>query len=172
MEELRDVMQIIDRYTDKFSDGDYLELCDKLKKAYNKRSDPVHLFEYTNFSIPSIGNDRATTIYFYDYFYEQALDLDLDFIHGQLEYLHTEYDKYKPLKRCSPRIKEQVKDHFCNIQDVDRSQLDDALIDNENFKYTCKVFMQLENEFRWKYREAIEKRIRLLELSEDNLAEI
>ena len=30
------VMQIIDRYTDKFSDGDYLQLCDKLKGRTTK----------------------------------------------------------------------------------------------------------------------------------------
>jgi hypothetical protein len=65
-----------------------------------------------------------------------------------------------------------VKEHFCNIQGVDRSELDDNLINDVNFKYTCKVFMQLENEFRSKYREAIEKRIRWMELSLDNLDEI
>jgi len=172
MEDLRDVLQIIDRYTDKISDGDYLELCDKLKRAYNKKSDPEHLFDYQNFSIPPIGSDEQTTIYFYDYFYERALDLDLDFLGGQMDYLHGEYEKHKPLKRCSPRIREQVKEHFCNIQDVDRSQLDETLLDTKNFNYTCKVFMQLENNFRWKYREAIERRIRLLESCQDNLAEI
>ena len=172
MEDLRDVLQIIDRYTDKISDGDYLELCDKLKRAYNKRSDPVYLFDYENFSIPAIGSDEDTTRYFYDYFYERAVELDMSFVVDQLGYLHREYETNQPLKRCSPRIKEQVKEHFCNIQGVDRSELDDNLINNANFNYTCRVFMHLENEFRSKYREAIEKRIRWMELSQDNLDDI
>tara|TARA_B110000902_G_scaffold91857_1_gene109066 strand:- start:1036 stop:1554 length:519 start_codon:yes stop_codon:yes gene_type:complete len=172
MEDLMGVMQIIDRYTDKFSDGDYLQLCDKLKRAYNKRSDPVYLFDYENFNISAIGSEEVTTQYFYDYFYERAVDLDMSFAADQLGYLHREYEIHQPLRRCSPRIKERVKEHFCNMQGVDRSELDDNLINDANFKHTCKVFVQLENEFRSKYREAIEKRIRWMELSLDNLDEI
>ena len=141
---------------------------------------PGGLFEITlsvwlivkGFNISAIGSEEVTTQYFYDYFYERAVDLDMSFVADQLGYLHREYEINQPLRRCSPRIKERVKEHFCNMQGVDRSELDDNLINDANFKHTCKVFVQLENEFRSKYREAIEKRIRWMELSLDNLDEI
>lgn len=52
MEDLQSVMSIIDRYTEAITEGDYLDLCNKLRDAYNKRTDPVYMFDYENFSIP------------------------------------------------------------------------------------------------------------------------
>lgn len=169
MEDLMSIMQIIDRYTDKISEGDYLEICDKLKQAYNKRSDPVYMFDYDNFTIPPVGPDEVTVHHFYDFYYERAVDLDSELLQDQMAYLHREYETYQPLRRASPRIKEQVKTHFCRIHGLDRTDLDEADINKKEFKRTCKTFMYLENSFRARYREAVEKRIRWLELSQDNL---
>ena len=109
MDDLISVMQIIDRYSDKFTEGDYLQLCGKLKKAYDKRSDPVYLFDYENITIPPVGPDEETVNYFYDYYYEKSVDMDGDFLGDQMAYLHREYEAHQPLKRASPKIKEQVK---------------------------------------------------------------
>jgi hypothetical protein len=47
--------------------------------------------------------------------------------------------------------------------------LDSADINKKQFAKTCKTFLYLENDFRAKYRETLERRIRWLELSQDNL---
>jgi hypothetical protein len=169
MDDLISVMQIIDRYSDKFTEGDYLQLCGKLKKAYDKRSDPVYLFDYENITIPPVGPDEETVNYFYDYYYEKSVDMDGDFLGDQMAYLHREYEAHQPLKRASPKIKEQVKVHFCRIHSLDRTELDSANINKKQFDRTCKTFLYLENDFRAKYRETLERRIRWLELSQDNL---
>ncbi len=169
MDDLVAVMQIVDRYSKSFIEGDYLQLCDRLKKAYDKRSDPVYLFDYENITIPPVGPDEETARYFYDYYYEKSVDMDGDFLGDQMAYLHREYDAHQPLKRASPKIKEQVKVHYCRIHGLDHTELDNADINKKQFAKTCKTFLYLENDFRLKYRETLERRIRWLELSQDNL---
>ena len=95
--------------------------------------------------------------------------MDGDFLGDQMAYLHREYDAHQPLKRASPKIKEQVKVHYCRIHGLDRTDLDSADINKKQFAKTCKTFLYLENDFRAKYRETLERRIRWLELSQDNL---
>ena len=52
MTELLRVMQIIDENSNVLPEGDYLEVCNLLKKSYDVRTDPVFLFEYDNFHTP------------------------------------------------------------------------------------------------------------------------
>lgn len=172
MEDLRSIMSIIDRYTEVMTEGDYLELCNKLRDAYNKRSDPVYMFDYENFAIPPVGPDDRTLQYFYETFYERAVDLDVDFVNEQVAYLSRELVLNRPLKRISPTIKEQVKVHYCRMRGIDRSQFDERNSGTKEFKMTCRTFMHLENSFREKYRDGIEQRIRWLTVAEDDLATI
>ncbi len=44
MDELLEVMQLIDKNSDKLSEGDYLDICNRLKNAYSKRADPEFFF--------------------------------------------------------------------------------------------------------------------------------
>ena len=69
MENLLRVMQIIDKHSDSFAEGEYLEVCNLLKDAYNKRADPVYLFDYDNFAIAPVGTTSLIFQYFYDYFF-------------------------------------------------------------------------------------------------------
>ena len=54
MTELLRVMQIIDQYSNVLPEGEYLEVCNILKKSYEERNDPVYLFDYDNFRIPPV----------------------------------------------------------------------------------------------------------------------
>jgi len=92
MTELLRVMQIIDENSNVLPEGNYLELCNLLKKAYEVRTDPVFLFEYEHFRIPPIAPVDMFQ-YFYDYYYDKSLRMDSDFIHGQIRYLEDELDR-------------------------------------------------------------------------------
>jgi hypothetical protein len=83
MDNLLGAMQIIDRNSTKFAEGDYLEVCNLLKKAYDRRSDPVYFFNYDDFRILPVGSESSGIIfeYFYDHYFEKALQFDSDFIH-------------------------------------------------------------------------------------------
>ncbi len=159
MDDLLKCMQIIDKYTENMSEIDYLTLCNSLRDAYNKRSDPVYLFDYDNFSIPPVGPDNRTLQYFYDHYYEKAVELDLDLVNQQMAYLRRELEINKPLKRISPKIKEQVKYHFCNLRGIEPGSLNENNINHTEFRTTCRTFLQLENVFRGKYCAAIEKKL-------------
>ena len=172
MEDLRSIMSIIDRYTEVMTEGDYLELCNKLRDAYNKRSDPVYMFDYENFAIPPVGPDDRTLQYFYEMFYERAADLDIDFVNEQLAYLSRELALNRPLKRVQPTIKAQVKYHYCRMNNLDRSQFDESMVHHKDFKATCRTFLYLENNFRAKYRNGLEQRIDWLTVASDDLTTI
>ena len=172
MNDLQKCMAIIDKYTDSINEGDYLSLCNLLRDSYNKMSDPVYLFDYDNFSIPPVGPDHRTLQHFFDHYYEKAVDLDLDLVNQQMGYLQRELDCSRPLRRISSKIREQVKEHFCALRGMERSQLDEDNINQYEFRRTCRTFLQLENSFRAKYREALQKRLHWLSIGTDDLETI
>ena len=111
MDNLLGVMQIIDRNSTNFAEGDYLEVCNLLKKAYDRRSDPVYFFNYDEFRILPVGPDTSslTFEYFYDHYFEKALQFDSDFIQGQLNYLHRECENASPIRRITQNIRDKVE---------------------------------------------------------------
>jgi len=160
MDNLQKVMQIIDKHSDSFAEGEYLEVCNLLKDAYNKRTDPVYLFDYDNFTIPPIGTSSLIFQYFYDYYFEKGLNMDSDFIQGQLEYLNREYE-----------MADKVERHCCSMHGFipGESTLEEIGIDPLEFRKLCKIYVSIENDFRAKYRETVERRIRWLEDADDRL---
>ena len=116
MDNLQKVMQIIDKHSDSFAEGEYLEVCNLLKDAYNKRTDPVYLFDYDNFTIPPIGTSSLIFQYFYDYYFEKGLNMDSDFIRGQIEYLQREYEMAGPIRRITRKVRDKVENHCCSIE--------------------------------------------------------
>ena len=164
MDDLLQAMQLIDKHSDKLPEGDYLDICNRLKNAYNKRSDPVYFFDYEDFAILPIGPTAETFQYFHDYYFDKALNLDSDFIQGQISYLQKEFNEARPIQRITKAVKEQVMRHYCNIHGIDMEDVQIGFSNND-----WKAYIDVENDFRLKYREAIEKRIQWLEQSDDHL---
>src|SRR6056300_1112497 len=154
MDDLLRVMQIIDSHSNVLPEGDYLELCNHLKNAYNKRADPVFFFDYEDFRIHRIGETEDTFRYFYDYYFDKALNIDSDFIQGQISYLQKELVEAQPIKRITKKVKERVIKHYCYMNGLG----------NEDVEIEFP-----EKEFRHRYRTAIEKRLEWLEQSDDRL---
>jgi len=171
MDNLLRAMQIIDGHSDKLPEGDYLELCNLLKDAYNKRSDPVFFFDYDAFDIPPIGSSMEIFTYFHDMYFEKALDLDSDYIDGQIQYLDKEFNYYRPIRRVTKNIKDSVLKHYCNIYDLPHEDmtLEQLEIGKDTFHNMCKTYINVENHFRMRYREAIEKRIQWLEEANERM---
>jgi hypothetical protein len=171
MDNLQKVMQIIDKHSDSFAEGEYLEVCNLLKDAYNKRTDPVYLFDYDNFTIPPIGTSSLIFQYFYDYYFEKGLNMDSDFIQGQLEYLNREYEMAGPIRRITQKVRDKVERHCCSMHGFipGESTLEEIGIDPLEFRKLCKIYVSIENDFRAKYRETVERRIRWLEDADDRL---
>ena len=193
MDELLSVMQLIDKNVDKLPEGDYLEICNRLKKAYNKRADPEFFFDYETFDIPQLGPTQEVHDYFRNYYMDQAISLESDYLSGQIEYLRKELESTHTLKRRTKFIQETCVRHYCLSNNLDpedyinyiiRSEegeerestwqdtLDRLNLDKGNVMSMAKTYMLVENSFREQYREAIEKKLEKLEEAEDKLDEI
>ena len=174
MSELLEVMQIIDRNSDKLPEGDYLDICNRLKKAYSKRVDPEFFFDYDTFDIPTLGPTEEVHAYFRDYYFDQAIGLDADFISGQVTYLQRELRETAPLKRKTKFVKDIVFRHYCISNDLIPEEETIATIDLSERELSSMVetYIHIENSFRSKYKEIIEKRLEWLEEAEEKLDEM
>jgi hypothetical protein len=171
MDDLLHVMQIVDSHSNVLPEGDYLEICKHLKNAYNKRADPVYFFDYDVFDIPQIGTSEDTYRYFYDYYFDKALNMDSDFIQGQITYLQKELVEAQPIRRITKRVKERVIKHYCYMNGLGDEDVEIEFPES-NLQSMCRAFVDVENDFRFKYRTAIEKRLEWLEQSDDRLDEM
>ena len=173
MDELSEVMQLIDRNSDKLPEGDYLEICNRLKKVYSKRNDPTFFFDYENFEIPMIGPTGEVHDYFYEHYMNQAISLDMDYITGEIEYLQKELTQLQPLRRKTKNLKDVVVKHHCLSNDLvpEEQTLETLGLNAEDVDSMTRSFMYMENTFREKYRNAIEKRLNNLEGALEKLYE-
>ena len=171
MNELLQAMQLIDKHSDKLPEGDYLELCKHLKNAYNRRADPVYFFDYDNFTVPHIGPSEETIQYFHDYYFDKALSVDSDFIHGQISYLEKELVDAQPIKRITKKIREKVIKHYCYIHGLGTEEVEIEFGESD-FRSMCEAYMDIENDFRKKYCESITKKIEWLEQSDYRLDDV
>tara|TARA_Y100000389_G_scaffold195347_1_gene226651 strand:+ start:235 stop:756 length:522 start_codon:yes stop_codon:yes gene_type:complete len=170
MAELQRVMQIIDQNSKALPEGDYLEVCNLLKKSYDTRTDPMYLFKYEDFRIPHI-TPSSTFHYFYDYYFDTALRTDSNLINAQIRYLEDELETNQPLKRITKRIRDIVKEHCCMMNGHTENELtiEELNLTPTEFKKMCKMYMTIENDFRSDYRNSIIQKIIWLEECEGGL---
>jgi hypothetical protein len=168
MDDLLQVMQLIDENSTVLPEGVYLEVCNHLKNAYNKRTDPIYFFEYDTFSIPEIGPTPEVFQYFSDHYFDKALCIDSDFIQGQISYLEKELLDSQPIKRTTKKVRNDVKRHYCFIHGLDTEEVDTGFSDADWIQMS-KTYVAIENDFRKKYCESITKKLEWLEESDDRL---
>ena len=82
-----------------------------------------------------------------------------------------EYENASPIRRITQNIRDKVEMHCYSIYGIPPGEktLEELGVDPVDFRKMCKTYVTLENDFRSSYREAIEKRIRWLEDSDDRL---
>jgi len=174
MNDLSEVMELIDKHSDKLPEGDYLDICNRLKKVYSRRAEPEFFFDYEIFDVPHIGPTMETYEYFYTFYINKALHLDIDYIGGHIEYLRKELNQIEPLKNKTKNIKEIAFRHYClcnNILPEEHTPTELGL-DDEDIMSMAKNYIYIENIFREKYRKEIVRRLDNLEDAEDKLYEM
>lgn len=170
MTELLRVMEIIDQNSNVLSEGEYLEVCNLLKKSYDVRTEPIFIFNYDEFNIPPIA-PMNTFEYFYDYYFDKALTLDCDLISLQINYLQDEINSNQEVKRLTKGIRETMRKHLCMINGdiTGELSLEDMDVNASEFRKICKNYIHVENYFRLKYRNLLKQRIERLEGAYDHL---
>jgi len=56
MDELKNIMEIIDRNSNVISDGDYLELCNNIKKLYKVKEGRSTFFNYDETIVSNVSS--------------------------------------------------------------------------------------------------------------------
>lgn len=164
-------MRVIDQNSSLIPEGDYLEICNYLKAAYNQRSDPESFFDYENFRILPPSQDDGIVSYFYNHYLDVALEFDIDFIYSQIHYLENELVNYKSIRRISKPLKKRVLKHYCRIYNVDPGE-GEQYFEPKLLTKLCRSYIEIENDFRSRYREVIEKKILWLEEAKERFEEI
>lgn len=168
MDELQNVMRIIDSNSDKLPEGDYLELCNSLGKVYKQKEKPPFIFDYEPFNLIIRSRNPLLETYFYDYCYDEAIQMDYDYLKYIEAYLEEEISRNTPLIRITKNIKREAIYHHCKMNNI---ILEEYTIENlkkyseENnidigegikpyeklVRSMCKTYMYVENQMRAKY---------------------
>ena len=74
----------------------------------------------------------------------------------------------QPIKRITKRVRERVVRHYCYMNGLSDEEVE-IEFPEKDLQSMCRSFVDVENDFRFKYRSAIEKKLEWLEQSDDNL---
>ena len=178
MEELRHVMRVIDENSHKLSEGDYLMLCNLLRKIFiDKQSGEwCTLIDYEIFDIYTPGQRDEVMDHFHDYFYNISMVNEESYLRVQIDYLNGELKDNKPIKRVTKYVKHNAIRQYCELHNVRISKYDEEHLlayMNEHqldigdpgtyfkngVKNMYRSYIAIENTFREMYREAIQERI-------------
>lgn len=174
MNDLSEVMQLIDKHANKLPEGDYLGICNLLKKLYSRRAEPDFFFDYDTFDVPQNGQTRELYEHFFNFYINKALNADIDYIGGNIEYLRKELTHITPLKNKTKKVRNHAFRHYCLSLDLIPEDYtpSDLGLNTQDISRMADNYMLIENRFRDKYRKEIERRLDNLEDAEDKLYEI
>jgi hypothetical protein len=191
MEDLRNVMQVIDQNSHNISEGDYLKLCNIMRKIYRDKSrqDMKTIVDYENFDVFVEDQSDQVLDHFHDHFYNISIMNEESFFRAQIEYLQNELDYHKPIKRITKYVKYSAIREYCHIhgivlevydEDHLRRKMDEGGYDlgdvgtkfDRGVKRLYKSYIALENTYREMYRAGLNRKIRKIWGWIDNLEEM
>lgn len=179
MEHIRNVMRIIDENCHNLSEGDYLALCNSLRKIFNDKEEREWstLVDYELFDIYTPDQSDEVLDYFHDYFFNVSMQNEETFLRMQIEYLEDELMYNKPIKRISQYVKRQAINEYCNLHNIvletrNEENLRKYLEENDRhigkpgvkferaIKGLYRSYISIENTYREMYSRALKNRIR------------
>lgn len=192
MEDLHAIMQIIDNNSNSIPEGQYLELCNRMRKLYKLNGDYKTLFDYEE-SIINILNintdDDGHTRYFENHYLDTSIDVDRMYLENQIEYLTREEESFRPLKRVSKTVRYFAIKQYCDMNNIRLERNTSECLKkfheengltlgsgcrgfNLSLKRIYKTYMAVENNYRHRMRTLINKRIDQLHSKLEDLEEI
>lgn len=189
MEDLRNAMRIIDENSNKLSEGDYLQLCNSLKNVYNHEEckDMNILVDFDSFNLDVHDQSEEDLEYFYNFYYQVSLDNEQLFLKTQMNYLESELEIHRPIRRTSKTITSDAIRHYCYINNITLTQYTPELfkdykilhntytsegIFKKSLQQIYKSFIHMENKYRNLVRGAIMDRIEKIERWIENLEDM
>jgi len=181
MNAIKKIMSLIDKNSQVLPEGDYLEICQALKEAYQDPSKPAPIFRET--VMDDLGEDDDSTSYFTEYYNDYAFSIECDYNNTQIEILKKMCADMKPLSYATATIKDLAIRHYCSINHIHDIELTEeglqryleetgnvlsATHEKQGFKPAVrqmyKSFLVLENTFREECVEAFKNKIREIKI--------
>lgn len=186
MEDLRAIMQIIDRNAESISEGDYLELCNRMKTLYKTKGGFKTIFNYEEPMVTGMVQSDETINYFENYYFDTALCIDKTFLDLQLDCLLRERSLHMPIRRITKHVRTNAIAHYCIMHSI---VLDDHTPEclklyhdqndyilgesNDTFEVALeklyRSYVLVENQFRSKLRVRIESLVERIDHMIDDL---
>ena len=192
MEDLQAIMQIIDRHSDSIPEGEYLELCNRMRKLYKSEGECRTIFDYDQplREILNIGSDSDEYYrHFLDHYLDTSIGVDRMFLENQIDYLTKEEEYFKPLRRISKTVRYYAIKHYCEMNHIELERNTpeclkefhevrgyafgrEGLNFNQALKRMYVSYMVLENNYRHRMRRLINNRIDQIRSKLEDLEEI
>lgn len=171
-------MQVIDQNVHNLPEGDYLKLCNTMRKLYkDKMSQHLQtIVDYENFVILTENDSDDVLDHFHDYFYSESILNEEYFVHSQLEHLRRELSLNNPIKRVTKAIKERAITQYCNLHEIQLERYDEETLRKRMDEHGCdigesgtkfergvrrlyKSYIAFENAYREIYRRGLHRKI-------------
>jgi hypothetical protein len=177
MDDIRHIFNIIDKNSNTIPEGDYIEVCNKLKGVYNHiLSDTTPtLFDMNQYQVQPVNVDENSAYFLMQEFFDQTRNFEIDFIEAQIRRLNDMLTWVQPIYRIGKEIKKLAIRHFCVINVIEEyegsltlqplleycrelNRFGDQYIKRE-IRRLCKVYKDIENRYRIMCRTVIEQRL-------------
>jgi hypothetical protein len=178
MEDLRTVMQVIDQNAHNLPEGDYLKLCNTMRKLYKDKTSQYlrTIVDYENFDIVTENESDDVLDHFHDYFYNESMMNEEYFIESQIEHLRRELLLNNPIKRVTKAIKERAITQYCDLHGIQLERYDEETLRKRMDEHGCdigesgtkfdrgvrrlyKSYIAFENAYREVYRHGLHRKI-------------
>jgi len=187
MDNLRNLMQLIDKNSGEIPEGDYLEMANILKTLYTKveRRSVPGLYNYNSDIIDASAEPLEDAVWICERYIDKAITTELHFCGSQLDYLDRQIKKLTPLRRTTWNLKCHAVLEYCRQNGVilykgyrpgpefeENLKLRGVTNDHNSFMYDLvKKYMFYENQFRRKTKNAMITRMRSIEFYMNKLHE-
>lgn len=156
MEHVKKVMELIDSNQGNVSEGDYIELCNRLKEIYSftQVAEAPYIFDYS-----SDESERNK---------DTQIELDMDFIDMQADYILREIELHQPIKRMSTQTKRRAIENHCIRNNLTIEEYtpecakSELSMDDRQLQKIYDIFKVTENSFREKYIFNLSRKIETL----------
>jgi len=121
-DELKTVMRLIDKNSDKLPEGDYLELCNTMRDIYRGYTpEPPRIArsvfeEGISLEDVELGEDELR--YFYEHYEHRMRTIDVRLKRAELDMINKIIKESAPIRRITKKVQTQVIDHFCKINEL------------------------------------------------------
>lgn len=155
-DDLKTVMRLIDKNSDKLPEGDYLELCNTMRDIYRGYTpEPPRIgrsvFE-EGISLEDVVLGEEELRYFYEHYEHRMRTIDIRLKRAELDMINKIIKESAPIRRITKKVQTQVIDHFCKINELNLPEntiecFNTHTNDWSEIEDLCPGYVSTENKF-------------------------